>query len=103
MPRGIAQEIAALSFEHVWLVFLSVIVAIAIAGPAAIVLTRRPGLRRWTLSIVNVIQTVPSLALFGFLLPIPFIGGVGKRTAILALILYALLPVLRNTLTGILS
>jgi osmoprotectant transport system permease protein len=55
------------------------------------------------LSVVNVVQTVPSLALFGFLLPLPFIGGVGKRTAIVALILYALLPVLRNTLTGILA
>jgi osmoprotectant transport system permease protein len=55
------------------------------------------------MTVVNMIQTAPSLALFGFLLPLPFIGGVGKRTAIIALILYALLPVLRNTLTGILS
>jgi osmoprotectant transport system permease protein len=53
--------------------------------------------------VVNVVQTIPSLALFGFLLPIPVIGGVGKRTAVVALILYALLPVLRNTLTGIMS
>lgn len=97
------QEIAALSFEHIWLVLFSVLVAIALAAPLAIILTRRPGWRRWTLSVVNVVQTVPSLALFGFLLPIPFLGGVGKRTAILALILYALLPILRNTLTGILS
>lgn len=103
MGRGLAQEIAALSLEHVWLVLFSVVVAIAIAAPAAVVLTRRPKLRRWTLSVVNVVQTVPSLALFGFLLPLPFIGGVGKRTAIVALILYALLPVLRNTLTGILA
>jgi osmoprotectant transport system permease protein len=97
------NEIAALSLEHLWLVFLSVAVAIAVAMPAAVALTRRRNLRRWTMSVVNVVQTVPSLALFGFLLPIPFIGGVGKRTAIVALILYALLPVLRNTLTGILS
>jgi osmoprotectant transport system permease protein len=103
MPSGITQEIASLSLEHVWLVLFSVVVAIAIAAPVAVVLTRRPNLRRWTLSVVNVVQTVPSLALFGFLLPLPFIGGVGKRTAIIALILYALLPVLRNTLTGILS
>lgn len=97
------DEIAALSAEHMWLVFLSVAVAITIAAPAAVFLTRRPNLRRWTMSVVNVVQTVPSLALFGFLLPIPLIGGVGKRTAVVALILYALLPVLRNTLTGILS
>ena len=103
MPRGITHEIAALSLEHVWLVCLSVAVAVAVAAPAAVLLTRRPNLRRWTMSVVNVVQTVPSLALFGFLLPLPFIGGVGKRTAIVALILYALLPVLRNTLTGILS
>jgi osmoprotectant transport system permease protein len=103
MGRGLTREIAALSLEHVWLVLFSVIVAIAIAAPAAVVLTRRQNLRRWTLSVVNVVQTVPSLALFGFLLPLPFIGGVGKRTAIVALILYALLPVLRNTLTGILA
>jgi osmoprotectant transport system permease protein len=103
MPRGISGEIAALSIEHIWLVGLSVAVAIAIAGPTAVLLTRRRNLRRWTLSVVNVVQTIPSLALFGFLLPIPVIGGVGKRTAVVALILYALLPVLRNTLTGIMS
>jgi osmoprotectant transport system permease protein len=103
MGLGLGQEIAAMTLEHLWLVLLSVTVAIAIAAPAAVLLTRRRNLRRWTLSFVNVVQTVPSLALFGFLLPLPFIGGVGKRTAIIALILYALLPVLRNTMTGILA
>lgn len=103
MHRGLRDEILALSLEHVWLVVLSVGAAIAIAGPAAVLLTRRPRMRRWAMSVVNVVQTVPSLALFGFLLPLPLIGGVGKRTAIAALILYALLPVLRNTLTGILA
>jgi osmoprotectant transport system permease protein len=97
------DEIAALTAEHLWLVLVSVAVAVAIAAPAAVFLTRRSALRRWTMTVVNIIQTAPSLALFGFLLPLPFIGGVGKRTAIIALILYALLPVLRNTLTGILS
>jgi osmoprotectant transport system permease protein len=97
------NEIASLSAEHLWLVLVSVAVAVAIAAPAAVFLTRRSTLRRWTMTVVNIIQTAPSLALFGFLLPLPFIGGVGKRTAIIALILYALLPVLRNTLTGILS
>jgi osmoprotectant transport system permease protein len=84
-------------------VAISVIVAIAIAAPLAVFLTSRPKLRRWTMGVVNVIQTIPSLALFGFLLPIPFIGGVGKRTTILALILYALLPVLRNSVVGIMG
>src|SRR5438067_13768032 len=68
-----------------------------------ILLTRRPSWRGWVLGFANVMQTVPSLALFGFLIPIPFIGGIGKHTAIVALVLYALLPVLRNTLTGILG
>lgn len=103
MHSGLSAEIAHLSMEHLWLVLLSVIIAIAIAGPAGVLLTRRPTLRRWTMSAVNIAQTVPSLALFGFLLPIPVIGGVGKQTAIVALILYALLPVLRNTLAGILG
>ena len=63
--------------------------------------TRRRALRRWVLGFANVAQTIPSLALFGFLLPIPLIGGIGKRTAIVALCLYALLPILRNTFVGI--
>lgn len=97
------REIFALAAEHVWLVSIAVVVATAIAAPAAILLTRHARLRRWTLGVTNVLQTIPSLALFGFLLPIPFIGGVGKRTAVLALILYALLPILRNTVVGILG
>jgi osmoprotectant transport system permease protein len=96
-------EIASASLEHLWLVFVSILVALIIAAPVAVFLTRRPGLRRWTMNVVNVVQTVPSLALFGFFLPIPFIGGIGKRTAILALILYAMLPILRNMLVGILG
>ena len=95
-------EIATLSAEHLWLVTVAVAVALSIAAPAAVFLTRRARLRRWTLGVVSVIQTIPSLALFGFLLPIPFLG-VGKRTAILALILYALLPILRNMVVGILG
>ena len=66
-------------------------------------LTRRASLRTPLLGFANVMQTIPSLALFGFLIPIPFIGGIGKRTAIVALVLYALLPILRNTLAGILG
>jgi osmoprotectant transport system permease protein len=78
-------------------------VAVALAVPGGVVLTRRARLRRWLLGFANVVQTIPSLAVFGLLLPVPLIGGVGKRTAIVALVLYALLPVLRNTLVGILG
>ena len=96
-------EIVRLSAEHLWLVAVAVFVAVVIAAPSAVILTRHAHLRRWTLGVVNVVQTVPSLAVFGFLLPIPFLGGVGKTTAIVALILYALLPILRNTVVGILG
>ena len=96
-------EIVRLSAEHLWLVAIAVFVAVVIAAPSAVILVRRARLRRWTLGVVNVVQTVPSLAVFGFLLPIPLLGGVGKTTAIVALILYALLPILRNTVVGILG
>src|SRR4029453_1175519 len=82
---------------------IAMAVAIALAVPAGIAATRRPGWRRAPLGFANIMQTVPSLGLFGFLIPIPFIGGIGKRTAIVALVLYALLPILRNTLVGILG
>jgi osmoprotectant transport system permease protein len=103
MSRELWTEILTLAAEHCWLVLISVVTAAAIAIPGAIVLTRHEQLRLWTTRVVSVVQTIPSLALFGFLLPIPFIGGIGKRTAIVALILYALLPILRNTLLGILG
>ena len=96
-------EIVRLSAEHLWLVAISVFVAVVIAAPSAVILTRHARLRRWILGVVNVVQTVPSLAVFGFLLPLPFLGGVGKTTAIVALILYALLPILRNMVVGILG
>ena len=96
-------EMVRLSAEHLWLVAVAVFVAVVIAAPSAVILVRRARLRRWTLGVVNVVQTVPSLAVFGFLLPIPFLGGVGKTTAIVALILYALLPILRNMVVGILG
>ncbi len=101
MNMDMLGEIADLSLEHLILVLISIAIAAAIAIPAAIALTRRAGLRRGVLAFVNILQTIPSLALFGFLIPIPLIGGIGKRTAILALIAYALLPILRNTLIGI--
>jgi osmoprotectant transport system permease protein len=100
---GLASEIVQLTSEHFVLVLISMSIAIAAGVPLGILLTRRAALRPWLLGFANVMQTVPSLALFGFLIPIPIIGGIGKRTAIVALVLYALLPILRNTLAGILG
>jgi len=103
MSSSLARDILDLTLEHLVLVSLSMGIAAALAIPAGILLTRRTFLQRWVLGFANVMQTVPSLALFGFLIPLPFLGGIGKHTAIVALVLYALLPILRNTLTGILS
>ncbi len=103
MTLDLARDIADLTVEHLVLVGVSMGIAIALAIPAGILLTRRALLQRWVIGFANVMQTVPSLALFGFLIPLPLIGGIGKHTAIVALVLYALLPVLRNTLTGILG
>ncbi len=103
MSSGLARDILDLTLEHLFLVSFSVAIAAALAIPAGILLTRRTFLQRWVLGFTNIMQTVPSLALFGFLIPLPFLGGIGKHTAIVALVLYALLPILRNTLTGILS
>ena len=103
MSSALARDILDLTLEHLFLVSLSLAIAAALAIPAGILLTRRTFLQRWVLGFANVMQTVPSLALFGFLIPLPFLGGIGKHTAIVALVLYALLPILRNTLTGILS
>ena len=89
--------------EHLWLVFISTLIAVAIGIPTGVLLTRKKSLRSPILGIANVMQTIPSLALFGFLIPLPFIGGIGARTAIVALVLYSLLPIIRNTVTGILG
>lgn len=97
------RDILNASLEHAVIVFTAVLVAVAIGVPLGVLLTRREKLRGWVMGIANILQTIPSLALFGFLLPLPLIGGVGKRTAIIALILYALLPILRNMLVGIFS
>ncbi len=103
ISEALARDLWDLTWEHVVLVGTSLAAASVIGIPAAVALTRRPPLRRWVIGVVNVVQTIPSLALFGFLIPLPWIGGIGRRTAIIALILYALLPILRNTLVGILS
>src|SRR3989442_7993514 len=97
------SDIVAHVAQHVWLVLISTAIAIAIALPLGILITRRKRLRGPLLGIANVMQTIPSLALFGFLIPLPFIGGIGPRTAIIALVFYALLPIIRNTVTGILG
>ncbi len=96
-------ELLKLTREHIFLVLISTGLAILIGVPLGILLTRIKSLRTPILGFANIMQTVPSLALFGLLIPIPFIGGIGARTAIIALALYALLPVIRNTVTGILG
>jgi osmoprotectant transport system permease protein len=97
------RELLVLTREHVLLVLISTGLAVLIGVPLGVLLTRIKSLRTPILGFANVMQTVPSLALFGLLIPIPFIGGIGARTAIIALALYALLPVIRNTVTGILG
>ncbi|HEX3745660.1 MAG TPA: ABC transporter permease [Bryobacteraceae bacterium] len=100
MNPSLWTEILSLSLQHLQLVGITIAIASALALPASVLLARRPTGRRWVLGFTNIAQTVPSLALFGFLLP--FIG-IGQPTAIVALTLYALLPIVRNTLTGILG
>ena len=95
------REVAALTAEHLWLVGVSMLLAIAIGVPLGILLTRRPKWKAIILGSTNVIQTIPSLALFGLLLPLPWLGARADRLAIVALALYALLPIVRNTYVGI--
>jgi osmoprotectant transport system permease protein len=96
-------ELLTLMRQHIVLVLIAIAIAVAIGVPTGILLTRHRSLRTPVLGIANIMQTVPSLALFGFLIPLPFIGGIGARTALVALVLYSLLPVIRNTVTGILG
>ncbi len=97
------NDIIDLTSQHLVLVFSAMAIAIAIGVPVGILLTRRVGWRRPVLGVANILQTIPSLALFGFLIPLPLLGGIGPRTAVVALVVYALLPILRNTLAGILG
>lgn len=94
-------ELLGLIQEHIVLVFSAIVIAVMIGVPAGIALTRYRALRGPVLGIANIMQTIPSLALFGFLIPLPFIGGIGTRTALVALVVYSLLPIIRNTVTGI--
>jgi osmoprotectant transport system permease protein len=94
-------EVLELTAEHLWLVGASIVLAVSIGIPLGILITRLPVLKKPVLGGANIIQTIPSLALFGFLLPAPWIGARADRLAILALTLYALLPLISNTYTGI--
>ena len=103
--RKNSGQILHLTLEHIWLVGISMLIAVAIGIPLGILLARRGArgsvLTKSVLGLANVMQTIPSLALFGFLLPVPWLGARADRLAIVALTLYALLPILRNTFTGI--
>ncbi len=99
--ESLLRDIGVLRRLHLELVVIASVIAAFVGVGLGILGTRRPSVRRYSLVFANIMQTVPSLALFGFLIPIPLIGGIGQRTAIISLILYALLPILRNTITGI--
>lgn len=94
-------EVFERSLEHIGLVGASMAISLVIGLPLGVALVRHAKVQRWVIGAANVVQTIPSLALFGFLIPVPWIGGIGASTAIIALALYALLPILRNTCTGI--
>lgn len=103
MSPDLLHETAWLALDHLSLVLASTAIAACIGISTGIALAGRPTPRRWALAVASVFQTIPSLALFGFLIPLPLAGGIGPRTAVIALVLYAILPMLRNTVTGILG
>ncbi len=94
-------EILRATLEHIWLVGAAMLLAIAVGVPLGIVVARRPFLSKFILGGANIAETIPSLALFGFLLPVPWLGARAERLAVAALLLYALLPIIRNTAAGI--
>jgi len=94
-------EIVQRAAEHLYLVFVAIFIAISVGIPLGILVTRKPKLKKPILGFANIMQTIPSLALFGLLIPVPVVGGIGDNTAIIALTLYSLLPIIRNTYTGI--
>jgi osmoprotectant transport system permease protein len=97
------RELFAITLQHLMLVAVAVTAAIAVGVPLGIYCARHRRAGAVLLRVTDVIQTIPSLALFGFLIPLPFIGGIGAKTAIIALVLYSLLPIVRNTTTGIIG
>ncbi len=94
-------QIIQRALEHLYLVTVAIFIAIIVGIPLGILVTRKPKLKKPILGFANIMQTIPSLALFGLLIPVPVLGGIGDRTAIIALTLYSLLPIIRNTYTGI--
>ncbi|MBD2770878.1 ABC transporter permease [Iningainema tapete] len=96
-----APEILERTLEHLLIVGISISIASLLGIPLGILITRQKNFRQPILGIANILQTIPSLALFGLLIPVPLIGGIGTNPAIFALILYSLLPIIRNTYTGI--
>jgi osmoprotectant transport system permease protein len=99
----VIQQILTATWEHLWMVTVATVIASTLGIAIAVAASRNDAWRRWAPGAASVLQTIPSLALFGFLIPLPLIGGIGPRTAVVALTLYALLPVLRGTLAGILG
>lgn len=98
---GHRVEIVEATLAHLFLVCVSMAIAILVGVPVGMYLVKRKTTRTVALGVASVLQTIPSLALFGFLIPLPFLGGIGVRTAVTALVLYALLPILRNTVVGL--
>ncbi|HWC20521.1 MAG TPA: ABC transporter permease [Terriglobales bacterium] len=96
-------QIFSLTLEHLWLVGVAIAIAVAVGVPLGVLVSRTSWLRKPLLGGTNVLQTIPSLALFGFLLPAPWVGERADRLAIVALVLYALLPIVRNTYTAIMG
>jgi osmoprotectant transport system permease protein len=94
-------QILQLTLEHLWIVGIATLLAVSVGIPLGVLITRKPALQKPVIITANIIQTIPSLALFGFLLPAPWIGERAGRLAILALMLYSLLPLIRNTYAGI--
>ena len=103
MTAELWQEVWRLGLDHVMLVAIATGLSIVIGLPLGIWISDRRGVRGPVLGLVSILQTIPSLALFGLLLPVPLIGGVGKSSAITALTVYALLPIVRNTVAGLMS
>src|SRR4051794_14107863 len=99
--RTLARDIGSLLLEHIGIVAVTIAIAGSVGIGLGIAGTRSPLVRRYSVAFSNIAQTIPSLAMFGFLIPLPVIGGIGKRVAILSLVLYALLPIVRNTIAGI--